>query len=239
MKVARPPVFVNVHLGPSALVALLSRVALFGARNGWLRLGGATLRGSNLEADGWPLGESSSASLRRPARCSLRSTAPGALLCALCLRQFRRSRPRSANSPHAFSPPPCAHPRAPCAPKSSAWRRHHLVSLAHTALQEGQVDWVRSARGKVATVRKSYDKLSRCTRKARSTTRSAGAPPKRTDRRRHQYRISVCESSQTGVVARCRPRRPARARKRTARDRRTESCGDPPYDLGRVGTGDA
>ena len=43
MKVARPPVFVNVHLGPSALVALLSRVALFGARNGWLRLGGATL----------------------------------------------------------------------------------------------------------------------------------------------------------------------------------------------------
>ena len=41
MKVARPPVFVNVHLGPSALVALLSRVALFGARNGWLRLGGA------------------------------------------------------------------------------------------------------------------------------------------------------------------------------------------------------
>eukprot|EP01046_Picozoa_sp_COSAG06_P049417 COSAG06_NODE_7604_length_2443_cov_17.405717_3_plen_172_part_00 len=52
-----------------------------------------------------PLGESSSASLRRPARCSLHSTAPGALLCALCLRQFRRSRPRSANSPHAFSPP--------------------------------------------------------------------------------------------------------------------------------------
>ena len=141
MKVARPPVFVNVHLGPSALVALLSRVALFGARNGWLRLGGATLRGSNLEADGWPLGESSSASLRRPARCSLRSTAPGALLCALCLRQFRRSRPRSANSPHAFSPPPCAHPRAPCAPKSSAWRRQQLLPLAHTALQEGQVDW--------------------------------------------------------------------------------------------------
>eukprot|EP01046_Picozoa_sp_COSAG06_P015274 COSAG06_NODE_971_length_11273_cov_54.583497_12_plen_189_part_00 len=87
------------------------------------------------------MGESSSASLRRPARCSLRSTAPGALLCALCLRQFRRSRPRSANSPHAFFPPPCAHPRAPCAPKSSSWRKHHLVSLAHTALQEGQVDW--------------------------------------------------------------------------------------------------
>ena len=121
MKVARPPVFVNVHLGPSALVALLSRVALFGARNGWLRLGGATL---NLEADGWPLGESSSASLRRPARCSLRSTATGALLCALCLRQFRRSRPRSANSPHAFSPPPCAHP-----PRAV---RAKIVGLAQT-----------------------------------------------------------------------------------------------------------
>ena len=84
-----------------------------------------------------PMGESSSAALRRPARCSLSSTAPGALLCALCLHQFRRSRPRSANSPHAFSPPPCAHPPPQCAPKSIGWRGTNLVLLAHT---RGQLD---------------------------------------------------------------------------------------------------
>jgi hypothetical protein len=40
--------------------------------------------------------------------CALLSTPPGALLCTVCLRQLRRSRPRSANSPHAFSPTCCA-----------------------------------------------------------------------------------------------------------------------------------
>ena len=64
--------------------------------------------GGRTGAHSTPLGESHSATLGRPASFALLSTPPGALLCTVYLRQLRRSRPRSANSPHAFSPTCCA-----------------------------------------------------------------------------------------------------------------------------------
>jgi hypothetical protein len=54
------------------------------------------------------LGESVSAALGRAASSALLSTPPGALLRTASQELLSRSRPRSALSPHAFSPTCCA-----------------------------------------------------------------------------------------------------------------------------------
>ena len=45
--------------------------------------------------------------------------------------------------PARLLPPAVRASPAPCVPKSIGWRGTNLVLLAHTALQQGQVDWVR------------------------------------------------------------------------------------------------
>ena len=43
--------------------------------------------------------------------------------------------------PARLLPPAVRASPAPCVPKSICWRRRHMSLLAHTALQQGQVDW--------------------------------------------------------------------------------------------------
>jgi hypothetical protein len=43
--------------------------------------------------------------------------------------------------PARLLPPAVRAPPAAMRPKSIGWRRHQLLLLAHTALQQGQVDW--------------------------------------------------------------------------------------------------
>ena len=44
--------------------------------------------------------------------------------------------------PARLLPPAVRASPAPCVPKSICWRRRHMSLMAHTALQQGQVDWV-------------------------------------------------------------------------------------------------